>query len=539
MADDKDRPRSSRDRVSDAWKWVGSDDSNAGGPDEPESESDGAGDFDVGEYLRSVELAAGQTRADEGSAGGFEGESEAEPLARTVPIHYDASPPPGGGTEVPGQPVAKGSRLKGAGIRRLVWVAAVAIFVFARGGFAADLLGDPTGEQVLDSLEAEMTAGGISDEAWSCIESGLRSGGYVDVLNDASVSEIEEALESRSASPPPELISFREGFDMYANPARSTSCLTAEEASALAVSVGAAAGDGPAALQRVVPGVDLPEGVAGLVVGVVTLDADVDGAVLMAPGAVLDCDGHAIRGNSSLVGVAMADDSTVRNCFVSGFNTGVGLSGTNGAVVENVEVTDSRIGFYLVNGTTNATITASNSTGNEIGFLFEPSVSSVRLEGNAAVRNWRSGFMMGYTHDSFLIGNTTTGGGSGFWITNSNRNQFVDNTVTGATEWFSIGVFDSSSDNLFEGNEVSGGGVAIAVNSRASNNEFVENFLHHNTKGAHVEAGAGSGNVFDGNRVTANSHVGLWDDTPSAATRYTSNDCSLNTDADSVPDGLC
>ena len=147
--------------------------------------------------------------------------------------------------------------------------------------------------------------------------------------------------------------------------------------------------------------------------------------------------------------------------------------------------------------------------------------------------------MMGHTDDSVLIGNTVTGGGSGFWITNSDRNQFLDNTISAASEWFSIGVFEGSSDNLFQGNEVTGGGVAIAVNSRAANNTFEDNILMTNTKGAHVEGNAGNNNTFTGNQVTDNSHVGLWDDTPAAASRYDSNTCIRNKDANSVPDGLC
>ena len=286
-------------------------------------------------------------------------------------------------------------------------------------------------------------------------------------------------------------------------------------------------------------GADLPDGVVGVVVGTVALDTDLEGTVLMTPGATLDCGGHTIRGSGTQAGVIMANDATARNCHISGFNTGVALTATDGALVENVEVTNSRVGFYLVNGTTNATITGSTAVGNEIGFLFEPSVSSVHIESNYAVRNWRSGFMMGHTDDSVLIGNTVTAGGSGFWITNSNRNQFLDNTVNSATEWFSIGVFEGSSDNLFQGNEVKGGGVAIAVNSRAADNTFQENLLFDNAKGAHVEASAGTGNTFSGNQVTDNSHVGLWDDTPAAVTRYDSNRCSGNKDANSVPDGLC
>ena len=539
MADDRNRKRSSEDRIRDAWKRLGSDAPNFADQGQPASPSDGADSLDVAEYLSSLDEIPSTEETHSDTSGTDASPPTAGPVARTKHVRYDV-PSTSGTPNSPPSPPETEPRVSRLGrFREFAWLLALALFVVVRFGLAGDLLGESAGEQAMDSLRIELTAGGVSEESWSCIESGLRNGGYVDILDEASVSEINQALESPLAERPPELISFLEGFDMYANPARDTSCLTKEDWSRFATSPFSADAAPSSGFVTPSPGDGLPMGVAGVVIGSVTLEADVVGAVMMTPGATLDCDGHSIRGETSQVGIAMADDSTVRNCFLSGFNTGVGLAGTDGAAVENVEVTNSRIGFYLVDRTTNATITASSATGNEIGFLFERSVSSVRLEENTATRNWRSGFMIGYTDDSILTGNTVTGGGSGFWITSSNRNQFVGNTVTGAGEWFSIGVFESSTANLFENNEVTGGGVAVAVNSRAAHNEFVGNHLHRNAKGAHVEANSGPGNTFTGNRVEGNSHVGLWDDTTSAADRYTSNVCSLNADADSVPDGLC
>jgi hypothetical protein len=73
----------------------------------------------------------------------------------------------------------------------------------------------------------------------------------------------------------------------------------------------------------------------------------------------------------------------------------------------------------------------------------------------------------------------------------------------------------------------------------ASDNQFVENALHHNSEGAHTEAAAGGGNTFNRNLVYNNSHVGLWDDTTGALSRYNANEYSNNADANSVPDALC
>lgn len=255
-------------------------------------------------------------------------------------------------------------------------------------------------------------------------------------------------------------------------------------------------------------GVDLPEGVVGVVVGTVALDTDLEGTVLMTPGTTLDCGGHTVRGSGTQAGVIMANDATVRNCLISGFNTGVALTATDGALVENVEVTNSRIGFYLVNGTSNATITGSTSVGNEIGFLFEPSVSSVHIEANTAVRNWRSGFMIGFTTNSTFNNNEAIEGGSGFWITNSRSNTFLGNRVSGASEWFSFGLFESTSDNVVENNEVTRGGVAFALGSGAAENSLRANTATNASKGYDLSGGARNNELVE--NVSIGAHDGFW-----------------------------
>lgn len=123
----------------------------------------------------------------------------------------------------------------------------------------------------------------------------------------------------------------------------------------------------------------LPEGVAGAVYGTVILDGDVVGPVFVVERATLDCDGHVITGTGSGVGVILADGATVRNCNVSGFNSGVGFNGVIRATAENVTVTGSRIGFYLLGGAEASTIVESTARGSEIGFLFETGVTKAAL----------------------------------------------------------------------------------------------------------------------------------------------------------------
>jgi nitrous oxidase accessory protein NosD len=265
----------------------------------------------------------------------------------------------------------------------------------------------------------------------------------------------------------------------------------------------------------------------------------VDIGVIVEPDSTLDCSDSTISGSDPVVGVYAQDGATITSCRVSGFNTAIGLGGSRDVVVEGVHASGNRIGYYLVNGSTGVHISDSVAEGNEIGFLFEQSVSDVTIARNHALQNWGAAFQIGDTTNSLFAENTVEGGGSGFWLTQSHDNRFERNTVSDASQWFSIGLERFSSRNVFAANEVSGGGVGIAVFGGASDNQFVDNTLHHNTKGAHTEAVAGQGNTFIGNLVNDNSHVGLWDDTAGAPSRYKGNKCSSNADANSVPDGLC
>lgn len=284
---------------------------------------------------------------------------------------------------------------------------------------------------------------------------------------------------------------------------------------------------------------DLPAGFGGFVLADHTLDADIDGTVGVAPGVALDCDGHTISGTGGGAGVILDDGSTVRNCTISGFNTAVAFGGSTGATAESIEATGNRIGFYLVAGTVGGTVRDCVARGNEIGYLFEPTVAEASIEENVALDNWGAGFQVGSTTDSRFIGNQVIGGGTGVWLTDSHRNEFRDNTVTGARQWFSIGLEQRSSENVFRGNEVSGGGVGIAVFGGAHDNEFIGNELHDNAKGAHTDSWAGTGNVFIDNVAHHNADGGLWDDGVDLSSRYRGNRCFDNGNVPSVPQGLC
>lgn len=278
----------------------------------------------------------------------------------------------------------------------------------------------------------------------------------------------------------------------------------------------------------------------GVALGSVALEEDMHGSIVVDDDAVLDCGGHRVVGNGgSGVGIVVGDRAVVRNCLVTGFGTGVGLGGSIDAVVESVTVTESRIGFYLVGGSSGVTIRDSVATGNQIGFLLEPDVEGSRIEDSRATYNSQAGFQIQGATDCVFVGNEVDGGGAGFWLQDSSDNEFRGNTVTRTRQWFAIGVFSRSSRNLFVENVVESTGVGIAVNGGSGENRFERNRLARNAKGSHVEATAGSGNVFVENTVVDNGHVGLWNDRSDWRGDYVANVCEGNADADSVPDGLC
>lgn len=162
------------------------------------------------------------------------------------------SPEPGSAEKTPAQPAvssagfgdpapiaddedeeADGKRTGWGRLWPILLAIAATVLVVTECGVIDAVFADPTGEQVLTGFENQLKAAGISDAAWTCIESEMRDGGHVAKLNKADMDDIQESLDSPQHIPTPELARFEDAFALVYKPGQPTSCMTRAEYDAL------------------------------------------------------------------------------------------------------------------------------------------------------------------------------------------------------------------------------------------------------------------------------------------------------------------
>jgi len=185
----------------------------------------------------------------------------------------------------------------------------------------------------------------------------------------------------------------------------------------------------------------------------------------MTSGAVLDCDGHAIRGKGtteeSTYGVRIDDvnDATVRNCTVSGFKRGIRLRGGQRVKLEGNRVEKNTIGIEVAGNTDSGQaidhrlernhVTASEQDGIHVG---SGSVRAQVLE-NQIIRNGQEGLYVLWCTDCVIARNTIENAGtSAIYHKHTSKAQYLDNTIRGSI----VHVRGESSENLFARNVLDG-----------------------------------------------------------------------------------
>jgi len=195
-----------------------------------------------------------------------------------------------------------------------------------------------------------------------------------------------------------------------------------------------------------------------------TLDANLtcaSTAINICTGNVtLDCDGHTIAGSNSGSGVfAGSDHVTVRNCNITGFQTGISFEGAGNGTIENNTVTSN-------------------------------SASGINLVGS----------------DCVIANNTVSlDGSSGIGVSGGSNNTIIGNTA-GPGSYIGIILFAGSHDNLITGNNASGNGMGIHFNS------CFDNLVSNNTvdsNGYGIYLYASTSNTVANNMVRWNSDFGL------------------------------
>jgi parallel beta-helix repeat protein len=174
-----------------------------------------------------------------------------------------------------------------------------------------------------------------------------------------------------------------------------------------------------------------------------------DGVIIRGSGIEFNMNGHTISstdeddsvdlsmdldGNSGIL-VSNADDVTITGLGkVSGFSTGVRFTGSSGAVIEDVALTDNGVGA-LVSGSTEIEINKNSVSGNSFGIVLESSDDGV-ISFNQVTSNLEAGIVLLDSDRNTIAVNTILANGeTGIFVDAQSTENVIDyNTAIGHDE---------------------------------------------------------------------------------------------------------
>ncbi|MEM4389805.1 MAG: S8 family serine peptidase [Candidatus Micrarchaeia archaeon] len=159
------------------------------------------------------------------------------------------------------------------------------------------------------------------------------------------------------------------------------------------------------------------------------LNASGDCINFAADNLAFDCAGHAIYGDGS--GVAFntsGNNAIVKNCRITGFDTGILVVGSSGALVSGNIVSETTDGVYLdgANATAVLNNTLFNIAGNGIDVVY---ASGNTLAGNIVANTSGYGFLLANATNNTLTNNTAFNDSSGFALFSSEQNILSGNNA--------------------------------------------------------------------------------------------------------------
>lgn len=213
----------------------------------------------------------------------------------------------------------------------------------------------------------------------------------------------------------------------------------------------------------------------GVVEGEVVLDRDLVGCdqhgVRLAPFAKLDCAGHEIRAAShgaAGYGVVLEDieESSVRNCRISGFARGIRIRGGRGNLIAANEIAGSRYGIEVAQIPRGATSEGHRITANRVrdssraGIRVGAGAKAVVLERNSVDGAGDTGIAIAGCRACVVHGNAVERAGrSGFDVKDSVEGQIRGNTLSGSM----LRIRGRSERNVLEENRLVGASYLFAA----------------------------------------------------------------------------
>lgn len=236
--------------------------------------------------------------------------------------------------------------------------------------------------------------------------------------------------------------------------------------------------------------------------------------VIAANGITLDCAGHAVLGTGG-IGILLDSRSgvTVRNCRVSGFDTGFYLERAHGnRLVENVATRMYCDAFLAISSTRNT------------------------FTRNVGDNNGCSGFGLFDSPDnSFRVNRVDGNFYDGFYLERSSRNQLQGNLAR-SNGFTGVSIYDESTDNLIVANEFVGNGARGVHLSGSHGNKIVRNRSSENGIDGFGLDGS-SRNDFEANDAYDNGEYGFRVSGGSSDNSFRANEACRNVTADVFDDG--
>ena len=155
-----------------------------------------------------------------------------------------------------------------------------------------------------------------------------------------------------------------------------------------------------------------------------------DGLIVRANDTTIDMNGFSLKGpglNSNKVGIMIAGQYNVTisgNGIISGFQSGIYLSGSNDVFAHEINVNNNKVAFYIT-GAQNSEITNNMINNNTIGVALHSS-DGADIKYNQLSKNRLSGVTLINTENTFINGNNILNTTNGIFIDTQSSLNYVD-----------------------------------------------------------------------------------------------------------------
>ena len=155
-----------------------------------------------------------------------------------------------------------------------------------------------------------------------------------------------------------------------------------------------------------------------------------DGIIVGANDTIIDLNGYSLKGpglNSNKVGIMIAGQHNVTisgNGIISGFQSGIYLSGSNNVFAHEINLNNNKVAFYIT-GAQNSEITDNMINNNTIGIALHSS-DGADIKYNQLSKNRLSGVTLINTENTLINGNNILNTTNGIFLDTQSSLNYVD-----------------------------------------------------------------------------------------------------------------